>query len=130
MSKWGSPCIDLVYLLYLVASQEAREHHRLEIVACYYQELVRALKSIGFMSKLPGMLDLNVELQKNGFLEVMVAVCFIPFLFIDERAENADVAYESGIEGIILRKDLYKNDDYKAFIGKLLPEFMHKGLLA
>jgi hypothetical protein len=129
MSKWGSPCIDLFYLLYLVASQETRENYRVEIVTHYYQELVKALKSIGFMSKPPGMLDLSVELQKNGFLEVLMAVCFIPFLFMDQHSEDADVAFENGIEGINLRRKLYKNEDYKSFVSKLLPEFLYKGLL-
>lgn len=129
MSKWGSPSIDLVYLLYMVASQETCENHRIEIISHYYQELVKSLKTIGFMSKPPGMLDVNVELQKNGFLEVMIAICFMPFYFMDEHTQDVDVAFENGIEGVILRKNLYQSEDYKAFITKLLPEFFYKGLL-
>ncbi|KAG5678235.1 hypothetical protein PVAND_007927 [Polypedilum vanderplanki] len=129
MSKWGSPCIDLFYLIYLVASQETRENYRNEIIAFYYQELVKSLKQIGFMSKPPAMLDLNVELLKNGFLEVLIAVCFIPFMFMDQHSDDADVAFENGIEGVNLRKNLYKNENYREFIGKLLPVFLRKGLL-
>lgn len=81
------------------------------------------------MSKPPGMLDLNIELLKNGFLEVMIAVCFVPFLFMDEHTHDTQIAFENGIEGIILRKGLYSNPEYKAFITNLMSGFLYKGLL-
>lgn len=129
MTKWGSPCIDLYYLLHLVAARDVTENHRDEIISYYYQELVKALKDIGYMTKPPNMLDLNVELLKNGFLEVMIAVCFMPFMFMDPKIHDEEIALENGIEGLLLRKDLYRLPEYKTFITKLLPKFLHKGFL-
>lgn len=130
MTKWGSPCIDLFYLLYMVASQEVRDNHRIDIIAYYYDEFVKALKNIGFMSKPPNMLDLNIELMKNGFLEVIIAVCFMPFFFLDEHIEDLEIAFENGVEGLNLRKNLYKKPQYKEFITKLMSDFLYKGLLS
>jgi hypothetical protein len=67
--------------------------------------------------------------MRNGFLEVVIAVCFMPFFFIDEHSEEIDVAFESGIEGVNLRKKLYQNGEFKEFIKKLLAEFLYKGLI-
>lgn len=129
MTKWGSPVIDLLYLLYMVASHETRNEHRNDLILHYYNEFVKALQEIGFMYKPPGMLDLNIELLKNGFLEVVIAVCFMPFFFMDMHSSDLDVAFENGIEGIDLRRNLYHDDDYKTFISKLLSDFLYKGLI-
>lgn len=57
-----------MYLLYMVASTETQDNYRDQVILHYYNEFVSSLKSIGFMNKPPPMLDLNVELLKNGFL--------------------------------------------------------------
>lgn len=129
LTKWGSPSIDIFYLLYMVASQETRENHRDEIVQHYYNEFVKALKNIGFMSKPPGALDLNVELLKNGFLEVVITVCFLPFFYLDVHTQDFEVAYENGVEGLNLRKSLYRDPKYKQMVTKVVSAFLYKGLL-
>jgi Ecdysteroid kinase-like family len=129
LTKWGSPCIDIFYLLYMVASEEARENHRDEIIAHYYNEFIAALKDIGFMSKPPGILELNLELLKNGFMEVVIAVCFLPFFYLEPHSQDLDVAYENGVEGVILRKSLYQNESYKSVVSKLVSRFLYKGFL-
>lgn len=129
MSKWGSPTIDLLYLLYMVASHETRNEHRNDLILYYHNELTKALHDIGFMQKPPSLLDLNVELLRNGFLEVVIAICFMPFFFMDVHSNDIDIAFENGIEGINLRRGLYRNDDYKIFISKLLSDFLYKGLI-
>lgn len=129
MTKWGSPTIDLLYLLYMVTSHETRNQHRNDLIHDYYNEFVKALREIGYMHKPPGMLDLNVELLRNGFLEVIIAVCFMPFFFMDVHSNDLDVAFENGIEGVNLRRSLYHDEDYKTFISKLLSDFLYKGLI-
>lgn len=113
----------------MVASQEARENYRNDIVHFYYDEFIKSLKTIGFMTKPPNMLDLNIELLKNGFLEVLIAVCFLPFFFIDVHSQDAEIAFENGIEGLNLRKNLYKNSEYKIMITKVISDFLYKGFL-
>jgi hypothetical protein len=81
------------------------------------------------MSKPPGVLELNVELMKNGFLEVVIAVCFLPFFFLDVHSNEVDVAYENSVEGLNLRKSLYANVDYKRMVSKVMSDFLYKGLL-
>lgn len=65
---WATPAIDLLYVLYLVASSEVRQRFKSELITYYYNELTRTLKNIGHLAKPPTMLDLQIELQRNGFL--------------------------------------------------------------
>lgn len=113
----------------MVASQEAREQHRDDLIHHYYNEFVKSLKNIGFMTKPPNVLDLNVEVLKNGFLEVVVAVCFLPFFFLDKHTQNAEIAYETGVEGLKLRKSLYQDPGYKQAVTRVMSDFLYKGFL-
>lgn len=115
--------------MYMVASQETRENHRDELVLFYYNEFVKALRSIGFMAKPPCVLDLNVELLKNGFLEVVIAVCFLPFFYMDGHTQDPEIAFENGVEGLNLRKSLYKEPKYKQMVTKVMSHYLYKGFL-
>ena len=112
----------------MVASPETREDHRDEIIHFYYNEFIKSLKNIGFMSKPPNVLDLNVELLKNGFLELVIAACYLPFFFLD-HSHDVEIAYENGIEGLNLRKSLYASPDYKQVVTKLMSDYLYKGIL-
>lgn len=81
------------------------------------------------MSKPPCFLDLNIELLKNGFLEVVIAVCFLPFFFLDVHTQDPNIAYENGVEGMNLRKSLYRDPRYKEMVTKVMSDFLYKGLL-
>jgi hypothetical protein len=113
----------------MVASQETREQHRDEIIAHYYAEFVASLKSIGYMLKPPGMLELNAELLKNGFLQVVIAICFLPFFFLDLHSQQPQQVYEDSAEGLKLRKSLYQNPSYKSTVLKLMGPFLYKGFM-
>lgn len=113
----------------MVASQETREKFKDEIVSHYYKEFVKALKSVGLMTKPPGILDLNVEMLKNGFLEVLIAICFLPFFFMDVHIQDPDLAYEDSPQGASLRKQLYQHPKFKELITTIISEFLYKGLL-
>lgn len=126
LSVWATPAIDLFYLLYMVASHEIRENRRTEVVNFYYKELLEDLTKLGHLKSAPSLVDLNVELLENGFLEVVLAVCFLPFLLIN--SSNAESIFDTTPESDI-RQALYSSPEYKKAIQKLLPEFLTKGLL-
>lgn len=113
----------------MVASQDVRENHRDAIVQHYFDEFVGALKTIGYMSKAPGILDLNIEVLKNGFLEVLVAVCFLPIFYLDFHTQDLAVYNEDSEQGVALRKTLYRHPKYKEVVTKAASAFLYKGLL-
>lgn len=129
LTKWGSPCIDIFYLLHMVASPETRDEHREKIISHYYDEFIKTLKAIGYMSKPPALLELNIELLKNGFLEIVIVTCFLPFFFVDHHTQDISVAFENGVEGVNLRRELYKNPKLKVIMQKFLNDAFYKGML-
>lgn len=54
-------------MLYMVASDKAQER-RAEIILKYYATFKEALTSMGFIGKIPTLLEFNVELLSAGFL--------------------------------------------------------------
>ncbi|XP_058447894.1 uncharacterized protein LOC131428187 [Malaya genurostris] len=127
LSFWGTPAIDLFYLLYLVCDKETRENHKQELIYYYYQQFTETLRNIGNMSTAPSLFDINSDLLKCGFLEVIIAICFVPFL-------HADYSSASNVSGSVqdakaYRRQLYNDPRYRETIEPLLPYFLHKGFL-
>jgi len=121
---WGTPAIDLFYVLYLVASSEVRQRFKRELITYYYNEFTKTLKNIGHLAKPPSMLDLQIQLQQSGFLEVIIAVCLLPFLCVDQDTINED----DNANGKI-REIAYSNSEFIAIIKSQLPYFLAKGFL-
>lgn len=127
LSFWGTPAVDLYYLLYLVCNREARDNHRQELIYHYHQKLVETLTKLGHMGTVPTLLDINNDLLKAGFLEVVIVVCFIPFLFADQSA--AMNVYSETHDAKAYRRQLYSSSQYREILEPLLPQFLHKGFL-
>lgn len=126
ISIFASPTIDLCYLLYLVASNKAREK-RDDILKQYHDEFQSVLKKFTCKNNTLTLLELNNDMQKNGFLEVVMAICFVPFFYIDQIGTTFDnIVSQDDLE---FRKKLFNLDDFKAFIVPQLNEFLNKGLL-
>lgn len=113
----------------MVASEETRVNYRDEIISHYYDEFVKGLKNIGYMSHPPSLLELKIELLKNGFLEVVIATCFLPFSYVDHHTEDVQVAFENGEEGLNLRKKLFKDPRYKQMISEFFSDALYRGIL-
>lgn len=60
--------MDLFWTLYFVADHDTREKHREALINIYYEAFADTLKKLGFLRNPPSLLDLNVELLKNGIL--------------------------------------------------------------
>ncbi|EDS35002.1 conserved hypothetical protein [Culex quinquefasciatus] len=127
LSFVGSPAIDLFYLLYLVCDRETREKHRQELIYHYHRQLVETLAKVGHIGKVPTLFELNEDMLKCGFLEVVIAVCFIPFLFADYG--TALNVFDNSQDAKQYRRQLYNGTEYRKIIEPLLPNFLHKGFL-
>jgi hypothetical protein len=129
---WSSPAIDLIYALYAMASIETRTNHRNELLSLYYATFAETLKKIGYLKRIPSYLDLQLEILRCGFMEVLVSVVFLPFYCLDltkpvagvDMAKLFDPSY-----GIDFRQFVYEQPDYTVDMMKLMPQFLHKGFL-
>jgi hypothetical protein len=118
----------LIYALYYFLTPENRHAHRDEFIACYHEEFSMSLKNFGYLKSFPSLVDLHVELLRNGNLEVLVSICMGIFFYIDFSSftpEDMD-----GGEGTKrAKRRMYNNPAFKEMIMKELPRFLFNGFI-
>lgn len=112
--------------MYYFMSTENRQNRRQEFIAAYYEQFVATLKQLGFMKQPPSLMDLQVELLKNGILEVILAVCNVILFYITDSSPED---YDMGEGTRKAYKRLYNSPEYKAMIEKELPRFLYNGFI-
>jgi hypothetical protein len=108
--------------------QDVEEDFKEKLIMFYHQELVDALKSVGYMKAPPSLLDLNVELVKHGALNIALWINFFPFLFIDwEKMQVEDMMGNDSERTRNFKKNLYNSPVLKALIQKDMKLWTYKG---
>lgn len=125
LSVYATPAIDLAYALYMNADIDARESHRDELLKAYHDQFVETLNKLGFMRKPPSLLDFQVELLRNGLMEVFIAINFMPMFHMDP-AMMADMDFTNPLA---TARQMYNLPGLKDILQRLLPKLMFKGLL-
>lgn len=118
----------MFYALYYFVSKENRKNRRGEVIAAYYQQFVESLKQFGYLKAPPSLIDLQVELLRNGSLEVFVAIMSI-FFFVD-----LSQLAESGVDITALQtgdgfKKIFQTPGFKEIILQELPRWVHNGFI-
>lgn len=127
ISIYASPAIDLIYALYYSLSADNRQNRRAEFISTYYKQFVESLKDFGYLKTPPSLIDLQVEILRNGSLEVIVAICMSIFFFVD-FAQLAAMGVEVSITpSAEARKMMYQTPGFKETILKELPRWLHNG---
>lgn len=67
-SIYATPAIDLVFLLYVIADSECRENHRDELLSVYHAQFRDTLIKLGFLRAIPTLMDVQVEVLRNGIM--------------------------------------------------------------
>lgn len=122
ISVLASPCIDLFYALYNKISDENRQTRRDEIIHFYCSEFASSLKRFGYIGKVPTLLDLNMELMKNGWMEVVKCICFQIYFWMDAT----DLL---GGDSKQMKKQIFNDEKFKKFIKSELPRLSQCGFL-
>ena len=126
---WCSPVVDLSYIMGVFRLNESKDIKD-ELVVLYHQELVKALKSIGYLKQPPTLLELNVDLLKHGSLNVAMWIVFYPFQFVDwskMKAEDMMGAESDNERSRNFRKDLYRHPELQKLIKEEMKNWMYKG---
>lgn len=76
MPHWGSPALDLSYLVHINGNEEV-EDRREEVYQKYYNCFKENLLRFGYLKPIPTLLDLKLEILRCGAIgEEMVDYCF------------------------------------------------------
>lgn len=128
IGNYASPAIDLIYALYNFTSAYNRQNRRDELIAHYHSQFVETLKSFGYMKAPPSLLDVQVELLKNGCLEVIMLLITLTIFYIDlTKFKPEDFANEELCKK--MNSDIYNTPALKEIIQKELPRFFYCGFV-
>jgi hypothetical protein len=123
---YASPAIDLSYVLYNFVSDENRANRYDEVLQVYHEQFVESLKKFGFIRSPPSLLDLQVEMMKNGNVQVFLATCFYPFLIADFSTFTVE-DFAAGPRGF--KEKMFSTEHFRGVLRTELPKFLHKGYL-
>uniref|UniRef100_A0A1Y9H2D8 CHK kinase-like domain-containing protein n=1 Tax=Anopheles dirus TaxID=7168 RepID=A0A1Y9H2D8_9DIPT len=121
---WSTPAIDLYYLLNNIVHYKVKAAHKEDLISFYHTEFTATLKAIGFLGYIPTLLDLQIELLQNGFLDVLHYTCFLQFRFIDFSKIPPEKLAAGQVGNVGL-----ENEEYQTLMKSLIPGYVHKGLL-
>uniref|UniRef100_A0A182MA63 CHK kinase-like domain-containing protein n=1 Tax=Anopheles culicifacies TaxID=139723 RepID=A0A182MA63_9DIPT len=122
---WTSPAIDLYYLLDMIPTQEVKDNHRAELIYMYYQQYTDLLKRLGFLGKIPTMLDLQIELLRYAGLEMFHYAIFSSFRYMDPTVIDIEALLKGEIDNPVLN-----NPEFKKLMHTELTRFLHQGTLS
>ncbi|XP_049281141.1 uncharacterized protein LOC125762719 [Anopheles funestus] len=123
--SWTSPAIDLYYLLDMIPTQEIKDNHRSELIYMYYQQYADLLKRLGYMGKIPTLLDLQIELLRYAGLELVHYAIFSSFRYIDQNAIDIEAMLKGEVDNPVLN-----NPEFKKLMHTELTRFLHHGTLS
>lgn len=127
---YGSPGIDLSYLLFTTTIEENTEVDWDRMLRVYHTELVSTLKKLEFTGRIPTMLDIYVEYLQRCYYGLMITTFLIPLRLLEDT-KDADLSglLGDGPEHVAFRKMLFGAPKYRDLIEPLLKFWDSKGLL-
>uniref|UniRef100_A0A1I8JVS0 CHK domain-containing protein n=1 Tax=Anopheles quadriannulatus TaxID=34691 RepID=A0A1I8JVS0_ANOQN len=122
---WTSPAVDLYYLLDMIPTQEVKDKHRTELIYMYYQQYSDLLKRLGYLGKIPSLLDLQIELLRYASLELVHYAIFSSFRYMDQTAIDIEALLKGELDNPVLN-----NPEFKKLMHTELTRFLHQGTLS
>ncbi|EAT44700.1 AAEL003954-PA [Aedes aegypti] len=121
---WGSPAIDVFSLLDLIIDNRTKTAHRGKILYEYHKQFATVLGKIGFTGKIPTLVDLQIELLRKGFMEVLHETVFEKYKYIQMKDETFDNLEEGNPDD-----PTYRNQEFCDTIRREMSSLLYKGLL-
>ncbi|XP_070508774.1 uncharacterized protein [Chironomus tepperi] len=123
---YASPAIDLIYTLYNFVSDEDRIARYDEFLYTYHEQYVEALKKFGYLKQPPSLLDLQVEMMKNGNFQAHYVLMPYAFLIFDMTSLTLEDMAD-GMKGMAIK--VYNNERFRKTAKKELDYYLMKGYL-
>lgn len=113
--------------LYGSMTLKNRKTYRNEIILLYYESFVKSLREFGYEKEPPSLLDLNVELAKNGALGAQICICYLPYLLAEFSKIDSNVMYNVNEETTSSKRSLYLGEEFGEVIKDEFEDFFFKG---
>ncbi|XP_055644012.1 uncharacterized protein LOC129780101 [Toxorhynchites rutilus septentrionalis] len=121
---WGSPAIDLMYLLDLVVARNVKYVARENIIREYYTWFTNCLKRMSYRGWVPSWQDLQSELQRCAFLELLHDAVFEQFRYVDLSQVDVEEFFAGNVKNAGVN-----NERYRSLIREDLKQMLNRGVL-
>lgn len=129
MSVYASPAVDIFMALYGSMTLKNRKTYRNEIILFYYETFVSSLRRFGYEKEPPSLLDLNVELTRNGALGAQFCICYLPYLLAEWSKIDSNVMYSVSDDTECSKRRLYLDSKFGEVIKEEFEDFFFKGYI-
>jgi Ecdysteroid kinase-like family len=127
---FGSPAIDLSYLLFTSCANELRGHDFDILIQYYHAELSAVLRKLNYPEPRPTLLEIHIEMMKKGIVGLIFAMLINALRVVDDTAD-ADLSSllldtETALK---FREKMFQHPKYADRMQYLLQYFDRKGYL-
>lgn len=132
MSYYGSPILDVSYLLFTSSNEQIRTHEFDHLFDYYCDQLIDVMQRMDLPSdKIPNKLQLHTEFQLRGCYGGFFALFSVPLRVCHRSIGKTAVQQflSQNEDGHIFRRQLYSNERAKKILTILLKYFDEKMLL-
>ncbi|XP_063706889.1 uncharacterized protein LOC134835833 [Culicoides brevitarsis] len=124
---WNSCSIDLAYFNFMVCNAEARER-RAEMMQYYYDEFSGTLKKLGYLGRIPTLLDINIDYLKNGIIELMLTTGMMMLLFADFSQIKTEEMFDM-TDPLAMHRITMRNPEYTKIMQEELKRMVGLGIV-
>ncbi|XP_037732704.1 uncharacterized protein LOC119563409 [Drosophila subpulchrella] len=128
-SVWNSPAIDLHYFFSTSIQENLRLQHQTELVQFYYYKLVKALKKVNYLGKVPSLFEFQLQFRAKAFYAVFSSLIFEPTMVYNGKEEPSIESFMTTDEkGVRLRDAVYQTEENRNKLPLTLPFLDQWGL--
>uniref|UniRef100_A0A1B0B3Q9 CHK kinase-like domain-containing protein n=1 Tax=Glossina palpalis gambiensis TaxID=67801 RepID=A0A1B0B3Q9_9MUSC len=127
---YGSPAVDLNYLLYGSVNENVRKVHLKYIVSEYHHILKETLEKLNYNGFIPSLKDITIDMIRNSLQGVIAATCLTPIIFMEKDGyDNLEYLISLNEQGNQIRRENVENPKYRTFLQRTIKEFELSGFL-
>uniref|UniRef100_A0A1A9WJF6 CHK domain-containing protein n=1 Tax=Glossina brevipalpis TaxID=37001 RepID=A0A1A9WJF6_9MUSC len=127
---YGSPAVDLNYLLYGSVNENVRKMHLKYIVREYHHILKETLEKLNYNGFIPSLKDISIDMIRNSLQGVIAATCLTPIIFMEKEGyENLEYLISLNEQGSQIRRENVENPKCRTFLQRTIKEFELSGFL-
>lgn len=130
LSYFGSPGIDLSYLLFTSSSDEIRDYEIDILLQFYHQQLHANLIKLNYLLPIPSLIEIHSYFLKCGVIGFMYSCLLLPMRFGNTSSlKDISALVELTDEALKIRREVFADPSLKERFQFLLNYCFRKGIL-
>lgn len=130
LSYFGSPGIDLSYLLFTSSSSDIKDYEIDILLQLYHRHLHANLIKLGYKLPIPTLIQIHNSFSKCGVIGFLYSCLLLPMRFADSTAVNdLSCLVKQSEEALEFRRQLFADETLMKRFEFLLNYFDRKGFL-